>query len=297
MTTIWRLNIKTAAIKGINPRQFCLKNNILGIGWKISKSGTVTWGDYISEAREKYKKHGRKFTAAINAIKHKMKIGDLCWTRDHDGTYYLGRVNGDWVYASDLDYLAADVVNIRSCEWYKVGTVDVVPGKVVNSYISGSTVQRVLDDNIIAYSEYLINKLTGHELYSLKEKTKDFMNLISSEDCEDLVALYMQKEHSYICIPSSCKSDTAVYEYVMKHQVTGEKAVAQVKLGDIDLNRDKYDSIGCKVFLFTSKGKYIGKENPNIICLSPDEITLFANKNYLLLPDRIQHWIDFEKIK
>ena len=295
MTTIWRLNIKTAANKGVNPRKFCLDKNILGIGWRISKSGVTSWNDYISEASDKYKKYGRKFSAAINAIKHRMKIGDLCWTRDHDGIYYIGRINGDWSYVDDFDHLAADVVNIRSCSWHKVGTVDVVPGKIVNSYISGSTVQQVCGGDIKNYSQYLINKLSGNKLYLTEKSTNNIINLISSEDCEDLVALYMQKECGYICIPSSCKSDTAVYEYVMKHHISGEKAVAQVKHGDIDLNRDNYSSIGCKVFLFTTRGKYIGNENKNIICLNPDDMIDFAKKNYPILPDRIQHWLDFEK--
>lgn len=35
MTTIWRLNIKTDADEGVDPRMFCIDRNILGIGWPV----------------------------------------------------------------------------------------------------------------------------------------------------------------------------------------------------------------------------------------------------------------------
>ncbi len=294
MTNVWRLNIKTAAKRGVDPRRFCLERNILGLGWKVNQSGIVKWDEYIAEAHEKYKGRGRSFTAAINALKHRMKIGDLCWTRDHDGTYYLGVITSEWRYDNSVENSDADVVNIRSCIWHKVGIVDVVPGKVVNSYISGSTVQRVTGKNIQRYSQYLINKITGEPLYQLCNTKESFLSLLSSGDCEDLVALYMQKEHGFMSIPSSCKSDTAAYEYVMKHPVTGEKAVAQVKHGEVDLNRNKYRDLECKTFLLTTKGSYTGTEVPHVYCIDPDTILSFAKDNYQLMPDRIQNWMDFE---
>jgi|APLak6261664116_1056043.scaffolds.fasta_scaffold27706_2 hypothetical protein len=55
MTNVWRLNIKTAAKRGVDPRRFCLERNILGLGWKVNQSGIVKWDEYIAEAHEKYK--------------------------------------------------------------------------------------------------------------------------------------------------------------------------------------------------------------------------------------------------
>lgn len=292
---VWRLNIKTAAKSGVNPRRFCLDNNILGIGWQVNLTGEVDWENYIREAKVKYKNQGRSFSAAINAVKHRMKVDDLCWTRDHDGNYYLGVITGEWKYNNTKEYLSADVVNIRSCKWFNVGTVDVVPGKVVNSYISGSTVQQVKGNNILIYSEYLANSLSGKDIYKISKPKENVLSLLSSDDCEDLVALYMQKKYGFMVIPSSCKSDTAVYEYVMKHPKTGRKAVAQVKHGDVCLNMNKYHSIDADVFLLTTKGSYIGESAKNIHCLEPDDLMAFANKNYDLMPDRIQNWLNFER--
>lgn len=74
-----------------------------------------------------------------------MEIGELCWTRDH-GKYYLGQITSDWRYENTQENRDADVVNVRSCTWHKIGIVDVVPGKVVNSF-RGRTVQKVHDKN------------------------------------------------------------------------------------------------------------------------------------------------------
>lgn len=294
MKNVWRLNIKTAAKAGVNPRQLCIENNILGIGWRVSQYGNVAWEDYIAEAKGRYKSYGRSFTVAINAVKNRMQVGDICWTRSLNGDYYIGRITSDWRYASSTENLDADVVNIRSCEWRNVGTVDVVPGKVVNSYIARSTVQRVTGAEVLRYCQYLVNKTFQEEIYQLSKGEMGFLKLISSDDCEDIVALYMQKEHGFMVIPSSCKPSTASYEYVMKHPFTGEKAVAQVKKGKVDLNRDKYSSLGCLVYLLTTEGIYSGDESENVICLDPSIIENFARNNYKLMSDRIQNWIDYE---
>lgn len=291
---VWRLNIKTAAKAGINPRRFCLDNNILGVGWGVNLKGEVDWENYIREAEIKY--NGRSFNAAIKAIKKRMKIGDLCWTRDHDGNYYLGVVLGEWEYKNNSEHQAADVVNIRSCKWLKAGTVDIVPGKVVNSYISGSTIQRVHGSEILTYCQYLANSLLKEERYVISKSSKDILTLLSSDDCEDLVALYMQLKHGFMVIPSSCKSDTAVYEYVMKHPKTGRKAIAQVKHGNTNLNMDDYCDIDCEVYLLTTRGCYIGEPKANIHCLEPDSLLEFARSNYQLMSDRVQNWIDFGEI-
>jgi len=46
MPTVWRLNIKIAASEGIDPRMFCINNNILGVGWPVEFDGEVDWNTY-----------------------------------------------------------------------------------------------------------------------------------------------------------------------------------------------------------------------------------------------------------
>jgi len=100
---IWRLNINPDADEDTDPRQFCLENSILGFGWPIeSSSQEVTWEEYKAKAKDKY--GGKSWKTAINGLHDRMEEGDLCWTRDRDGSYYLGRVEGPWRFEGEAKY-------------------------------------------------------------------------------------------------------------------------------------------------------------------------------------------------
>ena len=49
---IWRINLKSSSINNVNPRQFCLLNNIVGVGWRISEKTekAVEWAEYNKRA-------------------------------------------------------------------------------------------------------------------------------------------------------------------------------------------------------------------------------------------------------
>lgn len=293
MTEIWRLNIKTDAQEGIDPRKFCIERKLLGIGWPVEGKGQLDWDQYYKLAEEAYYKNGdRGWWPAINAIKNRIEVNDLCWTRDWDGIYYIGRVTSEWRYENKDEYLKADVVNIRDCGWIRVGLVDAVPGKIVSSFIPRRTLQRVDDETTALYSMYLYSVLASFK-YEIPTKSVDLLSLMSSEDCEDLVGLYMQ-ENGYRMIPSSCKQDTAAYEFVMKHVASGKPAVAQVKkqAGPLDVSPfsdTAYEPY--EVFLFNTCGIYTGRCSSNVHCIEPEIIRDFIAKNSRILSDRIQNWV------
>jgi len=291
MTNIWRLNIKTDASENIDPRKFCIIKNILGVGWPIDSSKKMTWNNYYKLGEEEYYNNGDKgWWPAVNALKNHMQINDLCWTRDRDGIYYLCRVTSGWLYQDSSEYRKADVVNIRECDWKKAGKIDTVPGKVVNSFIPDRAVQAVDDDNVRLYSQYLYNSLSETDHYVLPSVDPDLFSLISADDCEDIVGLFLQ-EKGYRMIPSSCKADTAAYEFVLKHIETGETAAAQVKQGNTDLNIDNYSELPGEVYLFTTDGNYTGKSSKTVHCLDTEEIKNFAISTKHILSDRLKTWI------
>ena len=115
---IWRINLKS---DGVNPREFCLKRNIVGVGWPVDHTNnTLVWKEYYELAMETYynqPERDKGWWPALNAMKNRMVIGDLVWTRDTKGEYYLGRITSDWRYDTSGEYRDADMVNIRSCEW------------------------------------------------------------------------------------------------------------------------------------------------------------------------------------
>lgn len=288
---IWRINLKSSSINNINPRQFCLLNGIVGVGWRISEKTekALEWTEYNKRASAMY--GDKSWKSALNAIKHRMQIDDLIWTRDRQNNYYLGRITSDWQYQSEIENLEADVVNIRNCDWVKIGTVESVPGKLVNSFIPARTLQKVNDNAVKTYSKFTFNRLKKEETYKLDNlKTDDIFSLLSSDDCEDLIAMYLQVEKDYYLIPSSCKSNMMGYEFELKHKTSGKSAVVQVKNGFVNLNADSYDKLDCEVYLFTTKGCYVGTAKNNIHFIMRSDVEEFMERYDKILPHKIKMW-------
>ena len=89
---LWRTTIKTGSQDG-KAFEFCLQNNILGVGWCLRNTDGIP---YIPTSIEECEKKGRMqydscrgFVVSIHALKE-MAVDDLIWTR-HNGVYYLCR--------------------------------------------------------------------------------------------------------------------------------------------------------------------------------------------------------------
>ncbi len=292
---VWRLTIKPDAEQGTDPRQFCIQKNILGFGGPVSTNGPVTWAEYEQKANEKYciNKEWGGWRAAANAIYHEMKIGDLCWTRDTNGNYYMGRVEGPWEYCASEDHLSADIVSVRPCRWIEIGTVDAVPGKILNSFRAPRTLQAIYGDTVQNFSKLMYNMksdLSTNFKYELEYDNLDIFSLIFPEDCEDLVAIYLQEFHGYRLLPSTCKTDTSHTEFVLRKR--GKKAQVQVKQGETDtLNRDNYlyhSKDPSEWFLFSTCGKYEGKKEDHIHCLEPSDMKKFIFSNTEMMSSRVK---------
>ena len=294
---IWRLTISTDAKEGVDPREFCIDRSILGVGWPVAASDPLDWETYERLGTEEYyNREDKGWWPALNAIRNRMREGDLCWTRDWNGQYHLGRVDGPWEYRASSEYTDADVVNVRSCRWVSVGTEDSVPGKVLNSFRARRALQAVHDETVRFYSMLRYNQALGHEVYALSESTPrlDLFALVSPEDCEDIVGLYLQEAHDYRLIPSTCKFDTFKTEFVLRKK--GGIALAQVKQGEGTLDRSEFEydqGKPCDWFLFTTGGHYQGAESPHVHCLDPDSLREFAVANVELMSERVQRIIEF----
>ena len=299
--SVWRIILKPDVKENIDATEFCRERHILGVGWPVEDGSKVLeWEDYCRLGSTLYiDGYGDKgWWPALNAIRNRMQNNDLCWTRDSNGIYYLGRIRGDWKYQWENEYKTADLVNIRACKWVDVGSVDAVPGKVLNSFRTRRTVQQVHDNTAENYSKVLYSKLSGTGFYSKPEiEIKNLFSLISPEDCEDLVGIYLQSKFSYTLIPSTCRRDTIKTEFILKND-KGEKAYVQVKQGDVCLNRDDFieltpPSSHDKWFLFSTNNIYDGKLADHIICLEPSEIERFAIEHRNRMSGRVQYFMEF----
>lgn len=285
LCTIWRIHIKPAAEVGIDPKAYCFENSILGVGWPVEAKTKPDWETYLELASKKYL-DDRGWQSAVNAIK-KMHVDDLCWTRSRDNVYYLGRVTTpDWRYCDTQESRAADVINIRDCDWMKVGLVDAVPGKVIACFRPTRSLQRIDSPSVRMYSQYLYNQKHPNHYTVRTIDSPDLFEFLDSDDLEDIVSLYLQAERHFLFISSSRQSDTGAYEFGLRHRDTHERAVVQVKHGKVDLSIKKYSGFSGKCFLFTSGGRYIGHASPRVECLNRDVIANFIAMNRDLLPPR-----------
>lgn len=295
---IWRLTINTSAQEGVDPRKFCIEKNFLGFGWGVGATGPLDWSEYEKLGTEiYYNKVDRDngWWPAANAIHNRMEVGDLCWTRDWDGRYFLGRVEGPWKYCTTEEHISTDVVNVRPCRWFYIGTDDAVPGKVLNSFRTGRTLQAVHDRTTNIYSKLIYNSAEMDCKYELpiENMDLDLFSLISPEDCEDIVGIYLQEVLGYRLIPSTCRASTAVTEFVLRKR--DRKALVQVKQGYVPLDRKNYKielKDPSEWFLFTTCGEYQGEEVEHVHCLDPEELRNFVYTNVSLMSDRVQKFAE-----
>jgi hypothetical protein len=64
--------------------------------------------------------------------------GSFVWTRDADGLYWLGCIDGPYFYDDDQAAAAVDLVHVRPCRWLSEPVLESgVPGAVVATFGRG----------------------------------------------------------------------------------------------------------------------------------------------------------------
>lgn len=316
---VWRLHTKPASDDGKPIADYCLDNNVIAIGWSLHndtlnerniteseknelknlRDHISTFEDYVSLYLKFY---GGKVSKQIYTLHDDIKINDLIWMR-HLGKYYLGRVgiNSKWQYSSDQNVIRRDASNQRTdIEWIEIGEESDVPGGVTTAFIRGYPIQHIWKDGIKEYSMYIYNKKTDSDKYKINLNGKIspmnmFYHYISPSGCEDLVCMYLYKQYGYICIPSTNKKSTELYECVLLNPKNGHKIYIQVKCGQCDLDALDYMHLDGEVYLFTSGGNVKNiNQTKNISVIYPDELFKFAfsRENRFILPKNILTWCE-----
>ena len=269
---------------------YCIKNDLLGVGWQVD-STPESWDAYIKEAEQV---HDNLQTPRY--IKRWVSKGDLVWTRNTEGMYYLAQVKSGWEYWMGAEAIEKDIdiANIFRVEFIPV-KLDAVPGKVVACFRPSRTIQEVASAPAIEYTKYLWNKLSGRNDYIVNHGVaSDIFELLDDEETEDLVFLYMQTK-GWIIVPNSRKKDTMSFEFFAVNPATGNKALTQVKTGHVHLNQDHYADFEETIYLFQSHEKYSGTNHPNVCCVTRKELQDFMKKSYSWLPLSLKQKIDMSK--
>lgn len=169
--------------------------------------------------------------------------------------------------------------------------LDAVPGAVERSFGPSRTIQAVNDDTAKTYSEHVYGQASGGPT-AVSTDRPDIFALLSPLDHEDLAGLYLQAE-GYLLVPSTIKSFTAAYEWVMFHRDSGERAVLQVKSGNAWIDLAPLADIPSRVFVVAADGVAAGRSPENVTIISRAHLVEFATNAPLLMPDRIRRYLDW----
>ncbi len=257
------------------------------MGWGVLPHEAMQWFDYCKRAEPEY----GGVNGNVRRLQEHVKGGDLIWTRDTKGKYYLGRVLDGWEYRYSHEHQAADIHNVRRCMWKLVGDLNDVPGTVRNAFIRGQTLRSIPDDTVIWFSTNLFNGLTGSAIYSPPRIERSLLSLFDPDACEDAVGIYLQTQ-GWIIYPSTCKVETQNYEFVLRHSASRKMAAVQVKQGKVELNVADYEQFDGNVFLFQTEGRYKGNATKDTTTLlDPEAIRRFCIENVEIMPTPIQRWV------
>lgn len=303
---IWRINCKPGEqiLTQKDQFDFWLENGFIGIGWSSaegfdkgfiknsnSKNQVKDIKDYIFQM---YRKEGWKtqsFSTASNIFVDRMKIDDFIWVRCGN-TYKLGKIVSECLYNFNSKIFKG---NHQIGFYRKVEYLDrdfsesEVPGKIVASYRTRSTVQIVYDykDMIATYCEACFTEK------NIKISINNWNYFLHSDDIEEVIGLYLQIAKKLYVYTSTNKSSTAEIEFELV-DINGNHFGVQVKSGETSLDAKNFEEISkrMKVYLFAANNdvKNIDTNNINIEKIEVSDVTDFLKKYLNILPGRIKYW-------
>lgn len=299
---VWRIHIRPGGgdptIAHANCIDFCLRNEIVGVGWALSANPTDPFDPdevwrLASDPVDGYEPQSLKsFGYALNALTS-MKQGDFVWTRDTRGMYYLGRGTGPYRYTNEEDNRAVDLCNVVPTELHEVGTPSAVPGKVVSAFRPARTVQRIHGISVTRYSEYLWCTIKGIKKPNLV--SENIFDYLDAEEIEDVLFVMLQYE-GYVVFPNGRKGDTMSYEYVLREQNSGQELVTQVKSGNASIDFDSLPE-NVPAIVFQPNGYYQGSQPKHVKMVTSEHLIEFMKDQAHLLPQNIQGWLQLTGLK
>jgi len=285
---VWRIHIRPDADPAY-AFEICRKQGVIGVGWQVETQHRQPFDleRYLEVAERTYARHWKSCKSAVTLLA-RMACGDLMWTRDASGMYWLGRVQGPWEYRDRPENREADITNVRPVDLVRIGDVACVPGKVVASMRSSRTVQRVHGNAVKAYSRYAFAKAKGESPPEIENP--DIFELLSAQDCEDIVFVLLQRR-GWVVFPARRLADTMAYEYALRSAIDGKAAVVQVKTGSTCIDLRALPE-GVQAFVFQPNDMFEGQPTEHTTDLGRDEVLSFMRENRMILPPVVTGWMD-----
>lgn len=291
---VTRINLKPGAESRSDLIRYCLfgEKQYIAIGWSRAfevNPEIKTYEEYYYAVKEKY----RKYNHAHNVFRD-AKEGDLFWTRDMDGNYWICRALGtaQSCYNPKLDIGAVIPVSA-----YKYGLE--VPGQIKASFNRplGGTCQDLSDRIIVEFSKKVFNELSDTETYDVDVIGHDLLETLPDFELEELIISYLQIEKNYYLLSNSIANKSTTIkiecELISRDKNDCRKAVVQVKGGSsrvIDaIDYKSFDDDGYIVYLYAPN--VINRDKlKNCTKICPEEIQRFYSKYKSILPKSITKW-------
>ena len=304
---LMRINIKPSCSDGKRKKliEDCLKKNpeqqYVAIGWsyvytddgKLPEPRTFkSYEDFYYETVRCIKNRKKKVNHALNSFWY-VKEGDLFWTRDLNGFYWICRAKGkaEPRYIPEWDVGAIVPVNA-----YKVGLE--VPGQIKGSFNRphGGIIDDSFKEIMINYSKYIYNQFEKDDKKKYNDVTKNEGSIIHNlpdKDLEELVISYLQIKQNYYLLSNSIASGSTTVsvecEFLSRDKNYPRKAVVQVKAIPKINPYDYQDFLekGYEVYFYDG-GRVKSIQGYNFI--SEKELLDFFNEYNELLPESITKW-------
>lgn len=302
---IWRINCKPGQqiLSHEDQFKFWIQEGIVAIGWSSNEEFDKGFiknfnnKNIINDLRKfqreihySNKWSTQSFSTATNIFIDRMQIGDFIWVR-FGNIYKLGKITSECLYNfySETFEEKRQIGYYRKAKFLNKDFVESdVPGKIVASYRTSSTVQAVNDyENII--EKYCFSCFNNKKFNINLENWSSFLH---SADIEEIIGLYLQIEKKYFVYTSTNKNDTAQIEFELV-DINGNRCGVQVKSGNTSIDAIKFESLSkqMKIYLFASNDNVYNLDNNlNIEKIKINDVTNFLKKYLHLLPNRIKIW-------
>ena len=247
-------------------QQACIENKIFGMGWDIPcfEYGTPMTDENAAYYVEKYS--GKGGTVSQNTIKDykAIKKGDYVITRLKNGHFIVGKVSSEgamFIYKEQYPIFGYFSWGGTVERWVDYPNDDAVPSEIVGRFSQRlhSTIQRIAPyrQRLLVISMY--ERTEEHprfDIPKLRIGERNFVRSLKYMELEDLVALYITKQHAedgYKLIPSSCKVSQQNYEFRFiakdKNPITCQvKNQSEIEIRNY-INETSYE----RIYIFSGK--------------------------------------------
>jgi len=290
---IYKMSITLrGAPKGGEALEWCLEKGLLGMGYGVGEPQPKNVDEAYERAKEQYGKNKRDF-GRLETFITRLSSEDYVWLYSSDGkAYYCCKVTGKPDYKTDKDAEEHGICFCRPAEWRYVPE-EFVPGCVKRA-VRGKLQLIKKAENLTDHIKDLFDKAEEladrtnewaspsevAEYLGKEQGSREFFNLVDSDELEDIVCIRLQCE-GWRILKSSCYKSNPHFECLLQRQENGRTQIAglQVKAGE-SIHLPDFEGLAqrYRVYLFsTGDPPYVGAtENPNIVRMQQEEVLDFA---------------------